>query len=121
MTDQTRLRHLNEEYIRSSLQSDMDWYRAHLASDFVCISHDAQVFDKHQFIEMIGKGSDQKTYHLDLVDVRIFGDVALIRAIGAWESKAGQRGVTHYTDVWVRDTGNAEWRCVSAQLTRPPN
>jgi ketosteroid isomerase-like protein len=118
MTDHERLSELNEAYIRASLSSDTNWYDEHLADDFVCISPDATVLDKPQFLRMIAAGSDQATYNLDFVDIRTFGDVALIRAIGSWRTRAGASGVSHYTDVYVR--GGDDWKVVSAQITRPP-
>ena len=118
MNDHERLTTLNEQYIRASLASDTAWYDAHLADDFVCINHNAAVLDKTQFLSMIGAGSDQATYNLDLVNIRVFGDVALIRAIGSWKTRRGVSGVSHYTDIYVRR--GDDWKVVSAQITRPP-
>ena len=117
MTDRERLSELNENYIRASLTSDTQWYDDHLADDFVCINPDATLLDKQQFLKMIGAGSNQANYNLDVVDIRIFGDVALIRAIGSWRTHAGVSGLSHYTDVYVRSGAN--WKVVSAQITRP--
>lgn len=75
------------------------------------------MLDKAQFLSMIGAGSDQATYNVDLVNIRIFGDVALIRAIGSWTTRRGVSGVSHYTDVYVRS--GDDWKVVSAQITRP--
>jgi ketosteroid isomerase-like protein len=118
MTDHERLSELNEAYIRASLLSDTKWYDAYLADDFVCINPDATLLDKPQFLRMIAAGSDQATYHLDFVHIRVFGDVALIRAIGSWRTRAGVNGISHYTDVYVRR--GEDWKVVSAQITRPP-
>jgi hypothetical protein len=35
--------------------------------------------------------------------------------IGAWRTHAGVDGVSHYTDVYVRQDG--DWKVVSAQVT----
>jgi hypothetical protein len=43
--------------------------------------------------------------------------VALVRATGAWRSKAGKPGVSRYVDVYVQS--GDDWRVVSAQITRP--
>jgi ketosteroid isomerase-like protein len=118
MTDHERLSELNQAYIRASLASDTTWYDEYLADDFVCINPDATLLDKPQFLRMIGGGSDQATYNLDVVHIRVFGDVALIRAIGSWRTHAGVSGSSHYTDVYVRR--GEDWKVVSAQITRPP-
>lgn len=118
MTDHERLSELNEAYIRASLSSDTNWYDKYLADDFVCINPDATLLDKAQFLRMVAGGSDQATYNLDVVDIRVFADVALIRAIGSWRTHAGVSGISHYTDVYVRR--GEDWKVVSAQITRPP-
>ena len=117
MSQETQLRRLNEQYVKASLAGDVDWYRAHLAEDFVCIDSDGSVLDKAAFLRLTAQGSDLAEYRLDEVSIRIYGDVALIRANGSWKTKTGVPGVSRYTDIYVR-TGN-EWKAVSAQITRP--
>ncbi len=119
MTDHDQLLALNAAYVQASLTADTAWYSEHLADDFVCINPDATVADKTRFLAEIARGSDQVSYDLDGVDIRVFGDVALIRAIGSWRTAAGVNGISHYTDVYVR-TGRG-WKAVSAQITRPPS
>lgn len=116
-TDREALTQLNDAYIRASLNADAAWFDAHLADDFICISHDATWYDRPKFLEMIAAGSDQATYRLVTVDVRIIGHTGVVRAIGSWRTHAGVTGTSHYTDVYVKIDG--EWRVVSAQITRP--
>ena len=111
------LRQLNEEYIRASLAGDVEWYRMHLADEFVCIESDGAVLDKAAFLRMTAKGSDLADYRLDEVDVRFYGDVALVRATGSWTAKSGTPGLSRYVDVYAKSDG--EWKAVSAQITRP--
>lgn len=117
LTDRETLTHLNEAYIRASLNADAAWFDRHLADDFICISHDATWYDKPTFLAMIAAGSDQATYQLVTVDIRIVGDTGVVRAIGSWRTHAGVAGTSHYTDVYVKI--DDEWRTVSAQITRP--
>jgi hypothetical protein len=49
--------------------------------------------------------------------LRIYGDVALVRANGSWKTKTGVPGLSRYIDVYVRTGG--QWKAVSAQITRP--
>jgi ketosteroid isomerase-like protein len=117
MSDVERLRELNEQYVRACLAGDVAWYHARLADDFVCIESDGRVLDKAAFLRMTAAGSDIAEYRLERVDVRQYGDVALVRATGAWRTKDGAPGVSRYVDVYVRAGG--DWRVVSAQITRP--
>ena len=117
MSDDNRLRRLNELYVRATLTCDVEWYRARLADDFVCIESDGTVLDKDSFLQRIAGGSDLADYQLHEVDVRCYGDVALVRAMGSWTAKTGKPGTSRYTDVYVRADG--DWKVVSAQITRP--
>jgi ketosteroid isomerase-like protein len=113
------LRRLNDEYVRASLHGDVQWFEAHLAHDFVCIESDGSVLFRDGFLRMAARRSDQGDYTLDYVDVRFYGDVALVRASGSWTNKDGGRGISRYTDVYVYTDG--AWKVVSAQITRPPS
>lgn len=111
------LRRLNEEYIKASLAGDIEWYRAHLADEFVCIESDGSVLDKPAFLRMTARGSDLAEDRLDEVDIQFYGDVALVRAKGSWKAKNGTPGLSRYVDVYAR-IGD-DWKAVSAQITRP--
>ena len=115
--DQKDLQRLNEEYIAAFMQADVDWYQRHLASDFVCIESDATVLGKEEFLRNVSRGPDVKDYTLNKVNVRIYGDAALVQATGLFTRKDGSAGLSRYTDVYVRSEG--EWKVVSAQITRP--
>jgi ketosteroid isomerase-like protein len=108
---------LNEQYVQASLAGDVEWYRAHLADEFVCIESDGSVLDKKAFLQMTAKGSDLPEYRLVEVDIRFYGDVALVRATGLWTAKNGTPGMSRYVDVYVRS--GDDWKAVSAQITRP--
>ena len=115
--DQTELERMNEEYIAAFMQADVDWYQRHLASDFVCIESDATVLGKEEFLRNVSRGPDVKDYTLNKVNVRVYGDAALVQATGLFTRKDGSAGLSRYTDVYVRNGG--EWKVVSAQITRP--
>ena len=93
-----------------------EWYREHLADDFVCIESDGTVLNKDEFPINAAKGPDVADYKLEKVNVRIYGIVALVQATGLFARKDGSRGVSRYTDIYVQ-TGQA-WKAVSAQITR---
>jgi len=117
MTEREALHQLNEQYVRASLAGDVAWYDARLAADFVCIESDGSVLDKPAFLSRTACGSDLADYRLAEVDVRCYGDVALVRALGVWTTKSGTPGTSRYVDVYVRSDG--DWKVVSAQITRP--
>jgi len=118
MFDVTELKRLNEQYVRASLDGDVAWYRERLADDFVCIEPDGSVLDKTGFLQMTARGSDLAAYRLEEVDIRIYGNVGLVRATGSWRARDGTPGLSRYVDVYLR-TGEV-WQVVSAQVTRPP-
>lgn len=116
-TREQHLLRLNEQYVQASMAGDVEWFRAHLADDFVCIESDGSVQFRDGFLRAAAADSDLSEYKLDYVDVRFYGDVALVRASGSWVSKAHVSGISRYTDVYVYD--GAAWKVVSAQITRP--
>src|SRR5213594_3735178 len=118
MSQEQHLRRLNEEYVAASLAGDVEWYKTHLADEFICIESDGSILDKAAFLRMTARGSDLAEYRLDNVDVRLYGDVALVRASGTWKTKNGVPGMSRYVDVYVR--AGDDWKAVSAQITRPP-
>jgi hypothetical protein len=117
LTDRETLTQLNDAYIRASLDADAAWFDAHLADNFMCISHDTTWYDKPRFLQLIAAGSDQAVYRLVTVDIKITGDTGVVRAIGSWRTHAGVTGTSHYTDVYAKIDG--VWKAVSAQITRP--
>jgi ketosteroid isomerase-like protein len=114
---QHELRRLNEEYVRASMNGDVQWFDAHLAHDFVCIESDGSVLFRDGFLRGVARVRELTEYTLDYVDVRLYGDVALVRASGSWTKKDGVRGISRYIDVYVYTAG--AWKAVSAQITRP--
>lgn len=117
MPHEHHLQRMNENYVAASLAGDVDWYRTHLADEFVCIESDASLLDKNAFLRLAAHGCpDLDEYTLVDVDVTFYGDVALVRALGSWTKKTGARGISRYLDVYVRN--GDEWKVVSAQVTR---
>jgi hypothetical protein len=51
-----------------------------------------------------------------VVDVRIYGSVALVQATGSWIGKDNAKGISRYTDVYVKF--EEQLKTVSAQITR---
>ena len=85
-TREQHLLRLNEQYVHASLTGDVDWFRAHLAEDFVCIESDGSVQFRDGFLRAAALGSDLSKYKLDHVDVRFYGEIALVRASISWNA-----------------------------------
>jgi ketosteroid isomerase-like protein len=115
-SDKLTLVRLNQEYVEAFMNADVDWYRQHLAEDFVCIESDGSVLDKAEFLTNTAKGPDVADYRLQSVDVRIYGSAALVQATGLWIGKNGTKGMSRYIDVYAKS--GEEWKTVSAQITR---
>src|SRR5262245_42949704 len=115
-SDTAALERLNQEYVDAFMNADVDWYRRHLADEFVVIESDGSVLNKEQFLRNTVKGPDVIDYKLHEVDVRIYGDTALVRATGVWIREDGSMGMSRYIDVYVKE--QTEWKTVSAQITR---
>jgi ketosteroid isomerase-like protein len=118
MSDQNQLEKLNEQYIAAYMNADVNWYRDHLTDDFVCIESDGSVLGKPEFLQQTARGPDVAEYKLAKVQVRFYGDAALVQATGLFRRKDGSNGVSRYTDIYARL--NDDWKCVSAQITRAP-
>lgn len=117
-SDKSTLKRLNQEYVNAFMNADVEWYREHLADDFVCIESDGSILNKTQFLTNTAKGPDVRDYKLEEVDVRTYGDTALVHATGLWTGRDGSMGMSRYTDVYVRTATG--WKTVSAQITRTP-
>lgn len=115
-TEKIVLERLNQEYVDAFMNSDVDWYRKHLAEEFICIESDGSVLTRDEFLSNTAKGPDVADYSLESVDVRIYGETALVRATGRWHRRDATAGLSRYIDIWVKQ--NSEWKTVSAQITR---
>lgn len=111
------LRQLNASYVEAFRQSDVAWYDAHLAADYVVMSGDGSYNDRATALTNFARptfATQMKSFPVDKVNIRRFGDVALIHAENAYEMKDGRKGVSRYTDVWLKQDGS--WRCILAHI-----
>ncbi len=121
--DLSVLRQLNEHYVRAFRESDVAWYDAHLADDYVAVYGNGAFHDRASALSDFAKPTFRehlKSFPVDRVRIRRFDDVALIHAENAFEFKDGRRAISRYTDIWVKQNG--QWRCVAAHITahQPP-
>ena len=121
--DHAVLHALNADYVQAFRAADVAWYDAHLAPDYHVVSGDGSRRDRDAALaDFATPYYDQhiRSFPVDRVQVRLFGDVALIHAENAYTLKDGRRGINRYTDTWWRRDGR--WWCVAAHITvhQPP-
>ena len=107
---------LNDDYIRSVQRGDVRRFEEILAEDFLCSNPDGSLVDKRQFLAQTARPVSITGLAADDVQVRCFGDVAIIHARTSYATAAGERRHGRYTDVWARRGG--KWLAVSAHVTR---
>jgi uncharacterized protein (TIGR02246 family) len=113
------LRELNENYVRAFREADVAWYDAHLTPDYVVVSGDGSFNDRAKALENFAKptfATQMKSFPVDDVRIRRFDDVAIIHAENSYELKDGRKGVSRYTDIWVKQP-DGRWKCVAAHIT----
>jgi ketosteroid isomerase-like protein len=110
------LRELNGEYIRSVQHSDVERFDEILASDFYCSNPDGTLVDRGDFLRQTAKPVTISDLRAHDVNIRLFGDVAIIHARTTYTLPDGQPGAGRYTDCWARIDGR--WLAVSAHVTR---
>ncbi len=121
--DVQRLTELNEAYLHSYRNGLPEFFEQVLAEDFRETAPDGTVLNKSQFLQKIASQrntSDPLTIEAGELEIQIFGDTAVVRAIPLITAPDGttfQGG--RYTDVYVRTEDG--WFCVAAHLGGSPN
>lgn len=116
--DESLLGRLNIEYLDALMTGDVAWFEEHLAPEFVCIEADGSVRFRPEFLLQVAAGRRYAGYHVEHVQVRVYGEVALIQAAGRFTAENGEVRACRYTDIYVNR--NRRWMVVSAQVTRIP-
>jgi ketosteroid isomerase-like protein len=114
--DHETLSFLNGEYIRAVRESDVAWFDAHLAADFLNSNPDGTLVDKAAFLKQIAPPCAVINLQCEEVRIRSFGDFVQIHARTTYGKPDGSKGAGRYTDTWLRREGR--WVCISAQVTR---
>ena len=116
MSELDALQKLNRDYVRSVLESDVRWFEANLAPDFMNSNPDGSLVDRAAFLAQIARPCPISDLAFEDVRIRILGDVAIIHARTTYRKAGGQPGAGRYTDVYARR--QERWLCVAAQVTR---
>ena len=110
------LHELNRNYVRSVLESDVRWFEANLAQDFMNSNPDGTLVDRAAFLRQVAAPCAMKDLREDDVVIHTLGEVAIIYARTTYGKPDGKPGAGRYTDVWQLRQGR--WLCVSANVSR---
>lgn len=111
------LEKLNESYVQAFRDSNASWYDKHLARDYVVIYPDGSYHDRSGALANFAQpvfATHMKSYSLDKVRIRKFGNVALIHAENVARLKNGRQATNRYTDIWHKQNGR--WLCIAAHI-----
>lgn len=114
--DREMLHALNENYVRSVAESDVRWFDENLSQDFLNTNPDCSIIDRAGFLARIANPVGVKGLHPEDVNIRLFGDFAIIHARTVYTKPDGSGGAGRYTDIWARQGGR--WLCVAAHVAR---
>jgi ketosteroid isomerase-like protein len=115
-SDREILTRLNRDYIRSVQNGDVRRFDEILAPDFRCSNPDGSLVDRSGFLAQTARPVTIVNLAAHDVEIRMFGDVAIIHARTSYTTADGRPGAGRYTDVWARQNGR--WLAVSAHVTR---
>ena len=110
------LTRLNAGYIRSVIESDVDWFDGYLTADFLNSNPDGSLVDKAAFLVQIARPMTLQNFAIEDVRIRILGDYAIIHARTTYRKPDGQAGAGRYTDIWEKR--DERWLCVAAHVSR---
>jgi len=110
------LRELNDQFIRAVARSDAPWFERHLSADFVNSNPDGTLSERAAFVRRVAAPSLVTQLAADDVNIRLFGQTAIIHGRTTYRKSDGQPGAGRYTDVWAR--AGDTWLCVAADVTR---
>ena len=111
------LNKLNESYVQAFRDSNAPWYDKHLARDYVVIYPDGSYHDRNGALANFAQptfATHMKSFSLDKVRIRRYGNVALIHAENVAELKNGRKATSRYTDIWHKQDGR--WLCIAAHI-----
>src|SRR5207302_1688387 len=104
------LTRLNDDYIRSVQNSDVRRFDEILAPDFRCSNPDGSLVNRKGFLAQTARPVTISNLEARDVEIRMFGDIAIIHARTSYKLADGRPGAGRYTDVWTCQNG--KWLCV---------
>ena len=114
--DLARLAELNADYVAAVQAGDVLRFEELLATDFRCSNPDGSIVDKAGFLAQTALPVTIRGLEAHQVEIRLFGDTAVIHAQTQYRTSAGEHRHGRFTDVWVRQ--GRDWKAVAAHVTR---
>ena len=117
----SKLRTLNERFIRNFVTNDIESDNAIIHQQFICLMPNGARLDRDAYLEYWATAFDPGEFvYWDYRDesISIFGNIALVRSTNKYVRRANgtdRVGMTTYTDTYLEENG--EWKCIQAQLT----
>ncbi len=120
-TDTAQLSALNAQFIKNFLTQDVKAHSEIIHKDFVCIESNGAIVSREVYLKNWATDHDNSgytsfTYTDELI--RIFGNMALVRAKTVYTTNVDGKkveGYTIYMDTYIKDNG--KWQCVQVQIT----
>ena len=118
--DSIKLSAINAKFIKNFLKQDAKLHSGIIHKDFVCIESNGSIISRETYLKNWATDFDNSGYtYFNYEDecIRIFGNMALIRAKTIYTKNADGKkiGYTIYTDTYVKE--NDKWLCVQVQIT----
>lgn len=120
-TDSTELSALNAQFIQNFIRQDAKAHAQIIHEDFVCIESNGSLVSRAVYLKNWATDYDHSgcvAFAYTDEDIRIFGNIALVRSKTiATFPKDGQliKSYTIYTDTYLKENG--KWQCIQVQIT----
>lgn len=123
MSNQTILTKLNQGYVEAYAAGNTDFFDRVLASDFRETAPDGTLLNRDEFLLKIAGRAQESSTKIEIkageVEIRIFGDTAIIHARSIITMPNGSTIIGgRYTDIYSRI--DEKWLCVAAHLGGVP-
>jgi hypothetical protein len=112
---------INAQFIKNFLTQDVKAHDAIIHKDFVCIESSGAIVSREEYLRNWATDFDNSGYTSFRYTeewIRVFGNMALVRAKTAYTTGTGakkEEGYTIYTDTYIKENG--KWQCVQVQIT----
>lgn len=119
--DEKILSELNARFIKNFLTQDTLSHNKIIHKDFVCIEASGEIVNRDVYMKNWATDFDNsgyKTFSYTDEVIRIFGNMALVRAKTVYTILVNGEmieGKTIYTDTYVKE--NDKWKCIQAHIT----
>jgi hypothetical protein len=115
-SDEQTLRNLERDHALATYMPNIDWFRSHVADDYVLITGAGAIKTKAEIIAQLAKGVKMDPYEPADVQIHAYGSTAVVTARIVRKSPEGRERVIadlRYMGVWIKtDEG---WINISGQ------